>query len=148
MSKKRKCNTQKTVERKTGENDDGGQQPIPRKQRREKQRWHRKHQSARERENKREKDDDRSEFPRRRRAVLFFISLIFSRNRWGEKQFSVQIQSIANGRDALTFFVFFFRKVKNCVGVCKRCVFYAHVRRACSSVLLLLEVETYLKSQE
>ena len=34
---------------------------------------------ARERENKREKDDDRSEFPRRRRDVLFFISLIFSR---------------------------------------------------------------------
>ena len=68
MSKKRKCNTQKTVERKTGENDDGGQQPIPRKQRREKQRWHRKHQRARE--NKREKDNDRREFPRRRRAVF------------------------------------------------------------------------------
>ena len=78
-------------------------------------------------------------------APFCFSSLSFSlADDDEEKQFSVQIQSIANGRDALTFFVFFFRKVKNCVGVCKRCVFYAHVRRACSSVLLLLEVELSL----
>ena len=43
----------------------------------------------------------------------FFISLIFSRRRSMTRKntFSVQIQSIASGRDALTFAVFFFRKV-------------------------------------
>jgi hypothetical protein len=45
-------------------------------------------------------------------ATFCFSSLSFSlADRWREKQFSVQIQSIASGRDALTFSVFFFRKV-------------------------------------
>ena len=45
-------------------------------------------------------------------APFCFSSLSFSlADDDEEKQFSVQIQSIASGRDALTFSVFFFRKV-------------------------------------
>ena len=77
--KRNECNTQKTVESKTGERTMTEDNNPSHENKGERSKGDTENIKARERENKREKDDDRSEFPRRRRDVLFFISLIFSR---------------------------------------------------------------------